>query len=165
MSTTEETLTLAREIAGAWDWATEVVQPEENRLDVYLKNPDDLVAIVTGLRVKRLGYLAAITGLDLGTEAGELEVLYHFCAGAAVITLRVRLNRQETAVASLSELIPSAEPYERELREMYGVTINGLVAPDYLYLPDDWPTGVYPMRRDFDPQSLLAGNGARTVTE
>lgn len=155
MKTTEEIITLARDIAGAWDWATEVTQPEANRLDVYLRNPADLVAIVTGLRVKRLGYLSAITGLDLGPEAGELEVLYHFCAGEAVITLRVRLNRQETAVASLSDLIPSAEPFERELREMFGVTINGLAAPDHLYLPEDWPAGVFPMRRDFDAGVLL----------
>ena len=27
----------------------------------------------------RWGYLAAITGLDLGVEAGQFEVLYHFC--------------------------------------------------------------------------------------
>ncbi len=161
MRTTEEVLILAREIAGAWDWATEVTQPEVNRLDVQLRNPADLVAIVTALRVKRLGYLAAITGLDLGVEAGELEALYHFCVGAAVITLRIKLNRGETAVASLSELIPSAEPFERELREMYGVNITGLVAPDYLYLPDDWPTGVFPMRQDFDAQVLLSGNGKR----
>lgn len=154
MRTTEEILTLAREIAGAWDWATEVTQPEENRLDVALRNPADLVAIVTAMRVKRLGYLAAITGLDLGVEAGELAVLYHFCVGEAVITLQVRLNRQETAVASLSELIPSAEPFECELREMFGVTIDGLTAPDYLYLPDDWPAGVYPMRQDFDAKVL-----------
>lgn len=154
MRTTEEILTLAREIAEAWDWATEVTQPEPNRLDVLLRNPADLVAIVTALRVKRLGYLAAITGLDLGANTGELEALYHFCAGDAVITLRVRLNGTETAVASLSELIPSAEPFERELREMYGVNIIGLPSPDYLYLPDDWPAGVYPMRQDFDPQVL-----------
>ncbi len=154
MRTTEEILTLARDIASAWDWATEVTQPEPNRLDVLLHNPADLVAIVTALRVKRLGYLAAITGLDLGAESGGLEALYHFCAGDAVITLRVRLNGTETAVASLSELIPSAEPFERELREMYGVNIIGLPSPDHLYLPDDWPPGVYPMRHDFDPQVL-----------
>jgi Ni,Fe-hydrogenase III component G len=163
MNRTEETLALAREIAGAWDWVTEVTQPEANRLDIHLHNPAELAAIVTALRVKRLGYLAAITGLDLGVESGELEVLYHFCAGEAVITLRLRLPRQETAVASLSELIPSAEPFERELREMYGVTITGLTASDYLYLPDEWPTGVFPMRQDFEVGTLFAHNGQQKM--
>lgn len=160
MNKTEETLALAQAIAGAWDWQTEVTQPETNRLDIRLRNPADLTAVVTALRVKRLGYLAAITGLDLGPERNEMEALYHFCAGEAIITLRLRLNRQETAVPSLSELIPSAEPFERELREMYGVTVEGLQSSDYLYLPDDWPAGVFPMRQDFDIESLSATSNA-----
>lgn len=160
MMTTAETLALAREIAGAWDWATEVAQPEENRLDVTLQRPEDLVAIVTALRVKRLGYLAAITGLDLGAAAGALEVLYHFCTGAAVVTLRVKLGRGETAVPTLTDLIPGAEPQERELSEMFGVTVTGLQAPDHLYLPDDWPADTFPLRKDFDARVLATGNGA-----
>jgi Ni,Fe-hydrogenase III component G len=159
MNRTEETLALAQSMAGAWEWATEVTQPEANRLDIQLRNPADLTAVVTTLHAKRLGYLAAITGLDLGPESNELEALYHFCAGEAILTLRIRLNREETAVPSLSELIPSAEPFERELREMYGITIEGLQSPDYLYLPDDWPAGVFPMRQDFDIAMLASRNG------
>ena len=53
---------------------------------------NELVPIVVGLRVKRLGYLCAIVGLDLGPEANEMEVLYHFCPGDALIALRVRIH-------------------------------------------------------------------------
>jgi Ni,Fe-hydrogenase III component G len=31
-----------------------------------------------------------------------------------------------------------------------------LHTPDRLYLPDDWPDGVYPMLKDFDPKALSA---------
>lgn len=158
---TTEALTLARDIAGSWDWRTEVVQPEANRLDIHLRRARDLVAIATALRVKRLGYLAAITGLDLGPEENALEVLYHFCTAAAIITLRIRLPRENGAVASLTELIPSAEPFERELSEMFGVTITGLTIPDHLYLPDDWPAQTFPLRKDFDVSVLAEPNGSR----
>lgn len=158
MMTTEEVLTLAREIAGAWDWMTEVDEPEPNRLNIRLKKAEDLVAIVTMLRVKRLGYLAAITGLDLGEEANELEVLYHFCTAAATLTLRARFPRQNAVIPTLCDLIPGAAPFERELSEMYGVTITGLDAPEHLYLPDDWPGATYPMRKDFDEQVLDSTN-------
>ena len=114
----------------------------------------ELVPIVVGLRVKRLGYLSAIVGLDLGPEANEMEVLYHFCPGDAVIALRVRVPREDGALPSLCEIIPSAEVFERELHEMFGIEITGLHTPDRLYLPDDWPDGVYPMRKDFDPEVL-----------
>jgi Ni,Fe-hydrogenase III component G len=151
---TEEALALASEIVQAWDWKTEVTRPEPNRLDVTLTSSEDLLPIVVGLRVKRLGFLSAITGLDSGGEDGVLEVLYHFCVAAAVITLRLRLPRENAVVQSLCEVIPSAESFERELSEMFGVKVTALPNPDYLYLPDNWPEGSYPLRKDFDPKVL-----------
>jgi Ni,Fe-hydrogenase III component G len=153
---TEETLALAKEITSSWFWPLEIEQPEPNRLDVRLASGDDLVSIVTALRVKRLGYLAAITGLDPGVELDHLEVLYHFCTGAVVITLRVNVPRRAPTVPSLSQIIPSAEIFERELSEMFGVTITGLRTPDRLYLPDDWPAELFPLRKDYDPAQALA---------
>jgi NADH:ubiquinone oxidoreductase subunit C len=157
MTTTEQALALANDLLVTWVWETEASRPEPNRLDVALKNPAELVPMVVALRVKRLGYLSAITGLDLGPEANALEVLYHFCAAAAIITLRVRLPREGASVATLSDIIPGAEVFERELSEMFGVQITGLRHPEHLYLPDGWPAGVYPLRREFDPQALEPG--------
>jgi Ni,Fe-hydrogenase III component G len=124
------------------------------QLDVKVKLIKELVPMIVGLRVKRLGYLAAITGIDLGPEVGEMDVLYQFCPGDVVITLRVRVPRQDAMLPSLCEIIPSAEVFERELQEMFGIQMLGLHNTEHLYLPDDWPDGVYPMRKDFDPQIL-----------
>jgi Ni,Fe-hydrogenase III component G len=154
MTATEDILTLANDLLVNWVWAAESNRPELNRLDVSLLSPDDLVPMTVALRVQRLGYLAAITGLDPGPESEELEVLYHFCAGQAVITLRVSIPRAGGAVATLSEVIPSAEVYERELSEMFGVAVTGLRKPQHLYLPDDWPEGVYPLLKDVDLTAL-----------
>src|SRR5512140_1810332 len=152
--TTEEILNIAEQIVQAWDWATEVSRPRPERLDVKVKVIDQLLPIIVGLRVKRLGYLTAIVGMDLGPQVNEMEVLYYFCPEGAIITLRVRIPRQGAAVPSLSEVIPSAEVFERELREMFGIEITGLRNTEHLYLPDDWPGDVYPLRRDFDPAAL-----------
>ncbi len=151
---TEEILDLAEQIVKSWDWATEVSRPGPDRLDVNIKVTKELIPIIVGLRVKRLGYLSAIVGIDLGPEAGEMEVLYHFCPEGAVITLRVRVPRGAASLPSLCDIIPSAEVFERELREMFGIEITGLHTTEHLYLPDDWPNGVYPLRRDFDPAKL-----------
>lgn len=157
MSDMEATLSLANQTLTEWAWETEVTRPAPNRLDATLKDAGDLVEIAVALRVQRLGYLAAITGLDHGPEAGELEVLYHFCTGAAIVTLRVRLPRENPTIASLCEVIPAAEAFERELSEMFGITIAGLRNPERLYLPEDWPEGVYPLRKDVDLKAALAG--------
>jgi len=153
---TEEILTLATGIVSSWDWATESSRPNPKQLDVKVKSLDELVPIIVALRVKRLGYLSAIVCLDLGPEANELEVLYHFCPGDAVIALRVRVPRAGASLPSLCEIIPGAEVFERELQEMFGIQMIGLNTPDRLYLPDDWPDGIYPMRKDFDPKALFA---------
>jgi Ni,Fe-hydrogenase III component G len=152
--TTEAALKLAAEFFTSWPRPVETSRPEPNRLDVIVASPEDLVPMVAGLRVQRLGYLAAITGLDLGPQAGELEVLYHFCTAAAVVTLRLRLPREAAVVPTLTELIPSAESFERELSEMFGVTVTGLPNPEHLYLPDDWPADIYPLRKDFDRERV-----------
>ena len=127
-------------------WARESGTPEPGRRDVVV-DAGDLLDAVAALRAAGAGYLAAITGLDEG-PAGAIEVLYHFCAGAAVLTLRARLQRDAATVPSLCAIVPSAGLFERELREMLGVDVDGLPDPSRLYVAEDWPAGVYPLRKD-----------------
>lgn len=128
-------------------WATATVWPEANRLDVPL-SVAHLLDAAGALADSRWGYLSAITGLDHGPEAGHLEVLYHFCAGAAVLTLRVEIPREAAVVPSVCGVIPSARLYEQELHELMGVTVDGLPDLGRLFLADDWPEGIYPLRKD-----------------
>jgi NADH:ubiquinone oxidoreductase subunit C len=156
MRSPDEVFTIVTELAERWAWKMETRRPEENRIDVLMPAPTDLVPFVAALRVQRLGYLATITGLDPGPESGHLELLYHFCPGAALITLRLRVPRDGGRVPTLTEIIPSAESPEREVREMFGIDFDGLRNPDRLYLPDDWPTAVFPQRKDFAPNGKPA---------
>ena len=130
-------------------WSDRFETPAFNRLDVYLADAKDLVTAVVGLRVKRLGYLTAITGLDPGAEEPTLEILYHFCEGPVIVTIRVTVPKDNPEIASLREVIPSAEQQERELQEMFGVRVLGLRNSKHLYLPEDWDNAVFPLRKDF----------------
>ena len=128
-------------------FSTDPARPEPTRLDVRV-SVDQLLAAASALQTSQWGYLAAITGLDGGALAGALEVLYHFCCGPSIVTLRVSVPRAAPSVPSLSKLVPAAGLYERELHEMLGVTILNSSNSDPLYLPEDWPAGVYPLRKD-----------------
>ena len=143
-------------------WTVGLTRFEGRRLDIVLKR-EDLVAAVAALMVGPWGYLAAITGLDLPWPKmppkadappappleDQLEVLYHFVEGAAVVTLRVRVPYSDARVPSICGPVPTATLYERELQEMFGITVEGTPVTDKLLLPDDWPDGVYPLRKSF----------------
>lgn len=82
-------------------------------------------------------HLSTITGVDTG-EA--VELLYHFWEGHG-ITLRVPLPYDALSIASITDLIPGAAFYEREIVEMFAVAVEGLPDPRPLLLPDDWDGG------------------------
>ena len=135
-------------------WAVDFTHPEENRMDVLI-HPEHLKMAVKTLISVRWGYFAALTGLDLPplpgdpNAEGHIEGLYHFCEGAAVLTLRLRVPYSNAVVDSICEIIPSATLYEREFIEMFGVTVRNTPSTMPLLLADDWPAGVYPMRKSF----------------
>lgn len=131
-------------------WAAGATRPQTDRLDLDVP-PHELPDATAALVNAGWGYLAAITGLDPGVATGALWVLYHFAEGAAVVTLRVTIPRAEPAVATIRHLTPIAGIYEQELSEVLGVTILGAPPAGRLFLADDWPEGVYPLRKDFQP--------------
>lgn len=156
-------------------WSGVVTHPSPERADVTI--PDrSLKAAAKALVDANWGYLAAITGIDhpgtpqpapeelrwqrLSEEGetapgdeereGTLEALYHFCSGACILTLRVSGIRYTFPVLnSICTVIPMATLYERELSEMFGIKIVGTPVVDKLLLPDDWPDGVFPLRKSF----------------
>jgi NADH-quinone oxidoreductase subunit D len=88
--------------------------------------------------------------MDLGQAAGQMEALYHFCDGPAITTLRIQLLRTGDArLPTIEDIIPPATFFERELHEMLGFKITGAKSSDRLFIPDDWPEDVYPLRSDF----------------
>jgi len=139
--------------------------PSESRMDLRA-DADHLLRAVTVFRGLGWGYLSAITGLDApggaGTEGapagadGHIGILYHFCQGPAVVTFRVEVPRDHATVPSISGVVPSAALFERELSEMLGIEVRGLPAGKRQFLSDDWPPGVYPLRKDFVPESAVA---------
>ena len=48
----------------------------------------------------------------------------------------------------------NAEYYEKELVDLLGFRVEGLPPGPRYPLPDDWPEGQYPLRKEWKPEML-----------
>ncbi|PVX26965.1 MAG: hypothetical protein CW716_04685 [Candidatus Bathyarchaeum sp.] len=113
-----------------------LLKPERHRdaISLILKEIDDSM-------------LSTISGVDLGTE---IELNYHMvCEGT--VTLKNRVSREKPVTKTITDILPGANLYEREVFDLLGVVFEGHPSLERLLLPDVWPQGNYPLRRDWKP--------------
>ena len=97
--------------------------------------------------------LCTITGLDEGTE---LAMIYHLTRqDGIVINLKTSVPKDNPVIKTIMDYFPSAEFYERELVDLFGAKVEGLPEGSRYPLPDGWPDGQYPLRKDWIASSLV----------
>jgi Ni,Fe-hydrogenase III component G len=113
----------------------------------------DLFFNVFDYAVKELGFttLSTITGLD---EGEYLAFIYHLGKGGIVLNLKTKVLKDKENLKTVTDYFPGAAIYEREVIDLLGVKVEGLPAGIHYPLPDDWPAGQYPLRKDWDPKVL-----------
>ena len=87
-----------------------------------------------------------------GIDAEDcFEVLYHYAYDklGLIITLKAFIrDRENPAIESISPILPAAEWIEREIHDILGIDITNHPNLKRLILADDWPEGVYPLRKE-----------------
>lgn len=119
---------------------------------IYLGVPEEVFMDALSFLRHELNFdhLITITGLDSGEH---FEFLYHVSEpGGILITLKFKTRREDPVVIrSVLPVYPGATFYERELEGLLGVKVEGLPPGRQYPLPDNWPQGQYPMRKDWKP--------------
>ncbi|MDD5502230.1 MAG: NADH-quinone oxidoreductase subunit C [Candidatus Thermoplasmatota archaeon] len=96
-------------------------------------------------------HLSVISGVDLGNI---LELTYHFTVGWGVrlgeipVSIRIDLPKDDLTVPTITDIIPGALITEREKQEMLGIKVIGIPDARRLFVPETFPEGVYPWRKD-----------------
>ena len=67
-----------------------------------------------------------------------------------LISLRVKLDRENPSAPSLTTVIKGTNWIEREIHELLGVDFPGHPDLKRLLLGDEWPEGVHPLRSDYE---------------
>jgi NADH:ubiquinone oxidoreductase subunit C len=116
---------------------------------MYVEVPREALVEVVDFAKGELGFdhLSTITGSDAGEH---LELIYHlFAKGLLLLNLKTKLPLSDPKVRTITHLFPGAEPYERELEDMLGATVEGLPPGRHYPLPEDFPPGQHPLRKSW----------------
>ena len=124
---------------------------------VYIQIDPSAIRAMSSYLLKDLGARFNIaSGID---ERTHMEILYHYTLEDLnlIITLLVKLSKEKLAIDSLATLFEGANWIEREIHEILGIDFIGHPDLRRLLLPEGWPEGVYPLRRDYkewDPNAV-----------
>ena len=113
--------------------------------------PSSLVAFTEFLRSDstcRFSTLVDITAVDWPERESRFDVVYHYLSMYQNQRIRVKMAvREEDTVASITGVFPSANWFEREVFDMYGILFSG--HPDLRRILTDYGFRGHPLRKDF----------------
>ena len=125
--------------------------PNDRRLYVYV-DPAALKAVCRYVfRDLDARYVISV-GADDRPYSGNFMVYHDFAFDKDKIlsSIIVQLPADNPKVDSISDIVPGANWAEREIRDMFGIEPVGHPYPKRLILPDGWPDGLHPLRKDMD---------------
>jgi NADH-quinone oxidoreductase subunit C len=111
----------------------------------------DIVAVMTFLRDDpRCAFFAFIdiTAVDWPQRERRFDVVYHLLSPTHNQRVRVKMEvGEDEPIASMIDVFPGANWFEREVYDLYGVVFTG--HPDMRRLLTDYGFEGHPLRKDF----------------
>lgn len=132
-----------------WD-----IKNDELTIEVALANIAGLVEFLKTDSTCKFSTLVDITAVDYPERAKRFEVVYHFLS--MYQNHRVRLKtavRDEETVPSITGTHPSANWFEREVYDMFGIIFTGHA--DLRRLLTDYGFRGHPLRKDFPTSGYI----------
>ncbi len=113
--------------------------------------PARLPGFVDYLRTEptcRFSTLIDITAVDYPQREKRFDIVYHFLSMYQNQRIRLRAQvREDEMVPSLTDIFPSANWFEREVFDMFGILFKG--HPDLRRILTDYGFRGHPLRKDF----------------
>ncbi|MFD1913452.1 NADH-quinone oxidoreductase subunit C [Halodurantibacterium flavum] len=120
----------------------------ELTIEATLPGLVDLVAFLRNDANCRFSTLIDMTAVDHPERARRFDVVYHFLSMYRNQRLRLKVQaREEDMVPSVTAIHPSANWFEREVFDMFGILFSG--HPDLRRILTDYGFRGHPLRKDF----------------
>ena len=120
------------------------------RRRVSVKVPPEAYKEVVRYVAQDLGleFLSCLSGIDRGKS---LEVVAHIGYSLCIL-VRTEVPKENPEIDSITDILPAANLYEREAHDLLGIRFRGHPNLKRIFLPEDWPEGVYPLRKEYSPE-------------
>ncbi len=142
---------VARKLQELAPEAIEDTKEFRGELTIYIR-PNRIIKVGEFLRDEpglSFNCLSDLTALDLYPSEPRFEVVYHLLSlpSARRLRLKVRISGENPRVDSLVPVYPSANAFEREVFDMFGIQFAGHPYLRRILLPEDWEG--HPLRKDY----------------
>jgi NADH-quinone oxidoreductase subunit C len=120
----------------------------ELTVSVALAQLQDVIEFLRDDTACRFSSLVDITAVDHPERAARFDVVYHFLSMYRNQRIRVKVAvREDEMVPSITAIHPSANWFEREVFDMFGILFSG--HPDLRRILTDYGFRGHPLRKDF----------------
>ena len=143
-------MTTLKDVLNAVSALPEIISMEikGNHLEIAVES--DALTPVSSFVFKRFdASLVTMHAVDLVEKGFHLYVIFSLDKDDLFVTVTSRVDDNDI-YRSLTPAIYAADWYEREILDMFGLTPLGHPDLRPLVLYDDWPQGIYPLRKGFD---------------
>ena len=120
----------------------------ELTIDATLSSINGFIDFLRTDRTCKFSTLIDITAIDLPEREKRFDIVYHFLSMYQNHRIRIRVAvAEDEMVPSVTDVHPSANWYEREVFDMFGILFSG--HPDLRRILTDYGFRGYPLRKDF----------------
>jgi len=110
---------------------------------------ENIVAACQAVQQAGYTFLEDVTAVDWYPSEPRFQIAYHILSMALKerIRLAVRLDGEDAVLDSITGVWPSANFYEREVFDLFGVHFSGHPNLTRIMMPTDW--NGHPLRKDY----------------
>ena len=111
--------------------------------------PGNIVAAANAVKAAGYNFLEDVTAVDWYPSEPRFQVTYHILSHSLKARIRVvaKLFSEGASIDSITGVWPSANFYEREIFDLFGVHFGGHPNLTRIMMPTDWQGN--PLRKDY----------------
>jgi NADH-quinone oxidoreductase subunit C len=121
---------------------------DRNELTITVAR-ENIVAACEAVKAAGYNFFEDVTAVDWFPQEPRFQLSYHIVSHGLKerVRLRVLLDSRDASVPSITSAWPSANFYEREVFDLFGIDFPGHPRLTRIMMPENWEG--HPLRKDY----------------